>query len=122
MKTPNVLGTAEAAAELGVEGTRFPRLLKAGRFPPPAANLGATPVWTRKQIDAYKRGEIIEDPLPLLGTKEAASLLGVKSRSQISRWIRTGAFPAPCLRLKAGPVWWQSDIETFRDERVVTAA
>lgn len=45
-------GTAEAAELLGVERPRIGRWIKRGVMPDPVDELAATPVWTRKQIEA----------------------------------------------------------------------
>jgi hypothetical protein len=60
----------------------------------------------------------------LLGTAEAAELLGVE-RSRIGRWRQRGvvlrdgrrvAFPAPLVVLRATPVWRGRDVRALRNE------
>jgi hypothetical protein len=51
------VGTAEAAAMLGVERPRIGRWVSLGKLPPPIAELRATPVWLRSQIES-KRSDV----------------------------------------------------------------
>lgn len=52
----------------------------------------------------------------LLGTAEAAELLGVE-RPRIGRWRKVGIMPEPVADLKSGPVWLRSQIEGVQEER-----
>lgn len=52
-----LVGTAEAAAMLNVERPRIGRWVSLGKLPPPIAELRATPVWLRSQIES-KRGDV----------------------------------------------------------------
>jgi len=63
-------------------------------------------------------------PLDVVGTAEAADLLGVE-KSRISKWRRLGVvlpdgrrvpFPRPVLELQATPLWRGSDIRKLRDQ------
>lgn len=51
---------------------------------------------------------------PLVGSKEAAELLGVE-RPRIGRLQRQGVMPEPLFELAAGPVWLQSQVESVRE-------
>lgn len=51
-KSIDVVGTAEAAEILKVERPRIGRWRKQGKMPAPVAELAATPVWYRKQIES----------------------------------------------------------------------
>jgi hypothetical protein len=60
----------------------------------------------------------------LLGTAEAADLLGVE-KSRLSRWRKLGvvlpdgrrvSFPEPILTLRATPLWRSRDIQRLRDQ------
>ncbi len=62
--------------------------------------------------------------LDLLGTAEAAEVLGVE-RSRIGRWRNRGIvlpdgrrvqFPEPVLELRATPVWRGRDIRRLREQ------
>lgn len=113
-----LVGASEAADLLDVEVQRISRLQKQGRMPRPVAHLASTPVWAKEDILSLKegrRGAVL--PMPLLGTSEAAEALSV-NKSQIGRWLRTGDFPAPTVRLAAGPVWTRQQIEDFRASRL----
>lgn len=120
MKTPNVVGAAEAAEILGVEVQRISRLRD--KLPPLAADLRATPVWHTIDIERHRDGKPPVNrkaqKLDLLGTSEAAHLLMV-DKSQIGRWRRNGKFPKPCKELKAGPLWWFADISAFHGARSI---
>ena len=112
-RKPNVVGAAEAAEILGVVVTSVTRLKKNGKMPALAADLAATPVWHRKDIERLANtGKIATTakPLDLMGTAEAAKLIDV-DKSQIGRWHRAGKFPEPAIQLAAGPVWWREQIE-----------
>lgn len=112
----NLVGASEAADILGVEVQRISRYRGQHRLPPVVAELAATPVWRAEDIETFRdRGSIPDDPEPMLlaGTSEAAKMLGVQ-KSQIGRWLREGVFPAPVVRLRAGPVWTGAQIEEFR--------
>lgn len=63
-------------------------------------------------------------PADLLGTAEAAALLGVE-KGRLSRWRKLGVvlpdrrrvpFPEPLLQLDATPVWRGRDIRRLRDQ------
>lgn len=115
----DVVGTAEAAEMLGVATTGITRWRKAGRMPTTAAELAATPVWWREDVERVKRGEDFRpdvERLDVVGTAEVAELLGV-DRSQIGRWRRNGQFPEPAHRLAAGPFWYRSDVAKLAVER-----
>ena len=51
-------------------------------------------------------------PRDLVGTSEAAVLLGV-SRQRIGQLAERPDFPAPIARLSAGPVWTRTSIDAF---------
>lgn len=53
-KELDIVGTAEAAAILGVERPRIGRWMRKGMMPAPARVLKATPVWHTKDIEAMK--------------------------------------------------------------------
>jgi hypothetical protein len=48
-------------------------------------------------------------PLDIVGTAEAAELLGVE-RPRIGRWIKRGVMPPTAAQLQATPVWYRKDI------------
>jgi DNA-directed RNA polymerase specialized sigma24 family protein len=50
----------------------------------------------------------------LVGTTEAAEILGVKPTT-ISANLRRGRFPEPIVRLACGPIWLRETIEHRRD-------
>jgi hypothetical protein len=54
--------------------------------------------------------------LPLVGTAEAAEILGVE-RPRIGRWKKSGVLPEPVAEVAAGPIWYRSQIEGVREER-----
>lgn len=54
-------------------------------------------------------------PLDLVGTAEAAELLGVE-RPRIGRWLSKGEMPMPVVWLAAGPVWYRKSIQAMVDE------
>ncbi len=53
---PQLLGTHEVAAALGVSRQRFHELRTSGRFPEPIAELRSTPLWLRSAVDAFLEG------------------------------------------------------------------
>jgi hypothetical protein len=55
-------------------------------------------------------------PLDLVGTAEAAEMLGVE-RPRIGRWKKSGVLPDPVAELAAGPVWFRDQIEGVLAER-----
>lgn len=63
------------------------------------------------------RGKYVTHPrLDLVGTAEAAEMLGVE-RPRIGRWInKGGVLPRPVARVGATPLWHRSDIEALRDD------
>lgn len=93
-------------------------------MPPLAADLSATPVWHRADVervaaaDGQPRSFGSADTVKVVGTAEAALILDVH-KSQIGRWRRTkaGGFPEPCAELLAGPLWWRKDITAFKRVR-----
>jgi predicted DNA-binding transcriptional regulator AlpA len=50
----------------------------------------------------------------LVGTSEAAELLGVE-KPRIGRYIKNGRMPEPVCKLSATPIWRAEDIEAMRD-------
>ena len=52
----------------------------------------------------------------LLGTAELAERLGV-SRELVSQWLKRGKLPEPDERLAMGPVWRESTISRWEEER-----
>jgi predicted DNA-binding transcriptional regulator AlpA len=126
-KRYNLVGTREAAEILGVEKPRIGRYIKRGRMATPVAELGATKVWLREDIEAMR--DAMNDrvqgkpemrvapskPLDLVGTREAAEMLGVE-RTRIGRWIKTGRMPEPLARLHATPVWLRRDIAPLAEQ------
>lgn len=121
-KRPELVGTREAAEILGVEKPRIGRYIKRGRMPTPVAELGATKVWRREDVEALRDAIRLRQqgrpemrvapskPMDLVGTREAAEMLGVE-RTRIGRWMRAGRLPEPLARLHATPVWLRKDIE-----------
>jgi hypothetical protein len=135
-RTPDLVGTSEAAAILGVEVPRITRWRKAtpSRMPPTVADLAATPVWRRQDILKLKKlraepggygGDWPLKPptrLELAGTSEAARIIGELlqrqiDKSQVGRWRRAGVFPEPLLALNATPIWTREAVERFAESR-----
>lgn len=115
MNVPDVVGTAEAAQILGVKPPMITRWRKSGRMPPPVAELAATVVWLKTDVQARSRGtgEFEKpDPVPFVGLSEVADMLKV-DKSQVGRWRRTNVFPEPRVQLASGPLWFRSDIHRF---------
>jgi hypothetical protein len=52
--------------------------------------------------------------LDIVGTAEAAELLGVE-RPRIGRWIKRGVMPPTAAMLQATPVWQRKDILRMKD-------
>lgn len=50
---PELVGSQEAVALLGVTRQRFHELRQSGRFPAPLFELAATPVWVRSGVEAF---------------------------------------------------------------------
>lgn len=50
-----LVGTAEAAAILGVERPRIGRWIGKGVMPQPVAKVGATPLWLREDVEAMRK-------------------------------------------------------------------
>lgn len=65
-----LVGTAEAAALLGVERPRIGRYRKQGKMPPSVAELAAGPVWLRTDVEEMRHG-IDERRKPRRGPGEA---------------------------------------------------
>ncbi len=53
---PEVLGTTEVTEALGVSRQRLHELRGSGRFPAPAYELAATPLWIRSTVDWFLAG------------------------------------------------------------------
>jgi hypothetical protein len=53
---PDVLGTTEVTELLGVSRQRLHELRHANRFPEPAYELAATPLWIRSTVDSFLAG------------------------------------------------------------------
>ena len=115
------VGAAEAADILGVEVQRISRYTRQGRMPQPVVELAATPVWLAGDIEYMRDNGRPRDeaspPIELLGTCEAAETLGVH-KSQVGRWLRSGVFPEPTARLRAGPLWTAGQVREFMATRV----
>lgn len=78
-----------------------------------ASALPAKP--TRLQVlplDDWVAEQKAPRPRDLVGSAEAASLLGV-SRQRVGQLAERPDFPAPIARLSAGPVWTRTSIEVF---------
>jgi hypothetical protein len=52
--------------------------------------------------------------LDIVGTAEAAELLGVE-RPRIGRWVKRGVMPPTAAHLQATPVWYRKDILKMQD-------
>lgn len=124
----DLLGVAEVAEAFGVRATTVLRWRDKGTLPPPRAELAATTVWERAQIDAHRAGapfEMVGRPR-LLGTAEVSKRLKV-DKSRISRWRRQDAegkgpgFPEPYAVVRAGPIWQEPQIEAFQRSRKTKA-
>jgi len=59
-----------------------------------------------REIAAFTNGGVPD----LVGTAEAAEILGVKPNTLSARVAR-GQFIEPVLVLRQGPLWWRSDVE-----------
>lgn len=131
---PNVVGASQAAEILGVEVPRITRWRKAGRMPALAADLKATPVWHRQNVEELRDDKPITDlgKLSLVSTAEAAELLGV-DKSQVGRWQREDAkrrdageeprhhFPEPVAHAGSYPLWERRQIAAFKRSRTRAA-
>jgi hypothetical protein len=63
-------------------------------------------------IDEQER-QLAESNIPeLLGVSEVAEALGV-SKQRVAELAESESFPAPIVRLKAGPIWERSAIARF---------
>lgn len=82
----------------------------------------------RKEAEAVLRTAIGERPItyqtangpvhvagPIVGTAEAAAILGVE-RPRIGRWSGVGGLmPPPLGKTRAGPIWLRSEVEALRE-------
>lgn len=55
MTIPRVAGVAEVAEILGWSKSQVNTYMSRGKFPEPIQRLASGPIWTREQIDRYKR-------------------------------------------------------------------
>jgi hypothetical protein len=126
----DIVGTQEAALVLNVEVGRVSRWKKDGKMPPLVADLGASPVWLRRDVERFaKAGHKWtfkpSKPLPIMGLQEVSDHLGISKR-QITRLRARDAFPAPRLEkrpagepwtpgsgLGATPIWLRADIDAY---------
>lgn len=53
VKPNDILGTSEVAKVLGVSKQRIHALRKNERFPKPFHTLASTPLWDKREIDAF---------------------------------------------------------------------
>jgi predicted DNA-binding transcriptional regulator AlpA len=53
LKPENLLGTSEVAVVLGVSKQRIHALRKNKKFPQPIVTLAATPIWDKREINAF---------------------------------------------------------------------
>jgi hypothetical protein len=84
----------------------------------PARALSKEDLLRRANADAQvlidvASGETVQVAGLLVGTAEAAAILGVE-RPRIGRWIALGKLPEPVARLAATPVWLRTQIEDMR--------
>jgi hypothetical protein len=128
LKQLTYVGTSEAALLLGVEKPRIGRYRRTGLMPEPVCELRASAIWKTRDVLAFKKALDEREekhvrpqvriaasrPVDLVGTREAAALLGVEP-TRIGRWLRTGRMPPPLERLSATPIWRTSVIEKLRD-------
>ena len=52
---PPLLGVTDVARELGWGKARVSEYRSRGKFPEPATQIGGRPVWTKKQVDRFKK-------------------------------------------------------------------
>jgi hypothetical protein len=69
-----------------------------------------------KKREATKKAQGTAQKLDLVGTAEAAAMLGVE-RPRIGRWRKAGIMPEPVAEIAATPVWLRSQIEGIQAER-----
>jgi prophage regulatory protein len=67
-----------------------------------------------REVAVFTNGE--RPSLDIVGTAEAADILGVKTNT-VSALRSRGKFPEPAVVLAMGPVWLREDVEHFRDTR-----
>jgi hypothetical protein len=114
-------GGGQYSARLSVEADRdraaadqalmeFAKAREKARLPKwPVVHLD---LMTEERLDA----ELAEPPFPeVVGVAEAAKLLGV-SKQRVLQLTERDDFPAPMVRLAAGPVWLAASIRAF-DQR-----
>lgn len=76
---------------------------------------GVKQVRVTSVLERLPGGAIEHDGDVLVGTKEAAEILGVE-RPRIAKWRRKGILPPPLADLAGGPVWLSSQIESALPE------
>jgi hypothetical protein len=54
------------------------------------------------------------DPRDLLGTTEAAEVLGWVDSRKVSVYLSRGVFPEPIMRLAMGPLWTRSQVDDYQ--------
>lgn len=54
---------------------------------------------------------------PLVGTAEAADVVGVRPQNFVRDWASCADFPAPVATLASGRVWRESDVRAFAGSR-----
>lgn len=119
---PPIVGVAEAAEILSVGKQQISRLKRDGRMPSTVADLRATPVWLRADIEVMAGGGEADKAsrIALLGLGEVSDRLGI-DKSQIGRWRRKDRFPKPAYTLRATPLWRQETIAAYERERMAAA-
>jgi ADP-ribosyl-[dinitrogen reductase] hydrolase len=118
----DLAGVSEAGEFLGVTSQQVGHRRRDGTFPDPYADLEMGPVWVSADIELVRDGiDIIHatqapDPAVVVGTAEAAALLGVSKR-QLTLWRAPNSdgpvLPDPVVVLHAGHVWRRADIISF---------
>jgi hypothetical protein len=69
-----------------------------------------------RRLAADDAALIVEETPPLVGTSEAAEILGW-DRRRVATYAARGAFPPPLATLASGRIWRRDDVEAFARDR-----
>lgn len=108
MKIDELRANLEDKAARGVKQVRVTTMLESL----PSSPAEAFPDQQPQRPKRGRRGPRADETLDLVGTAEAAEILGVE-RPRIGKWRALGKMPEPVADLAAGPVWRRAEIDAM---------
>lgn len=94
--------------------------VRVGKFPKPYTHVGKQRLWKISQIEAYEKGEFIEEHEEdvVFKASQVAEIMGGNwDRKYVHEYLKRKKLPEPAMMIGKQPLWTKEQIDHFIEKR-----